>query len=83
MRYLLNKKFGAFDLDRNIKVKMGVDTYERTVAVFEHTDDALSRPEAFPESARYGWCWAQEKVLSINARPGFFIKNNVVLPKGR
>lgn len=62
---------------------MGIDTYDHVAAAFEHTDGALSRPAAFPETARYGGCWTQKKMFSIDAGPGFFIKDNDVLPEGR
>jgi hypothetical protein len=43
----------------------------------------LPGPTTFPGTAGYHWRWAQKKVLIMDAFPGFFIENNIVLPKAR
>jgi hypothetical protein len=43
----------------------------------------LPGPTTFPGTAGHHWSWAQEKMLIMDAFPVFFIKNNIVLPKGR
>ena len=72
---------GALDLDRNVKIQMCIDAYHLSAGSFEHTDGALSRPDAFPISARHRWGWAQKKVFIVDAVPVFLIKDNVVLPE--
>jgi hypothetical protein len=60
-----------------------VDTDKLAAGIFENADGTLSRPEAFPKTARNRWCWAQEKMFTIRTGPGIFIKDNIVLPEIR
>jgi hypothetical protein len=62
---------------------VGIYIYQNPVVIFEHSDSTLPGPTTFLETAGHHWRWAQEKVLIMNAFPGFFIENNIVLPKGR
>ena len=52
----LENQFGASGLDRDAKVQVCVDTNKPAAGIFEHADGALSRPEAFPKTARHRWC---------------------------
>ena len=60
---------------------MRIDTYHLSTGAFEQTDGALSRPDAFPITARHRWGWAQKKMFIVDAAPIFMIKDNVVLPE--
>ena len=63
----LHDQFRAGDLNRDVKVKVGIDADEPATVFFEHADGALSGPETFPEAARNQRCRAQKKVLLVKA----------------
>jgi len=62
---------------------VGIYIYQNPIFIFEHSNSTLPGPTTFTGTAGRHWSWAQEKVLIMNAFPGFFIENNIVLPKGR
>ncbi len=82
-RQPVKDQIGAFNLNRNVKVQMRINTYHLSVVCFEHTDGALSGPDAFPITAWYQGGWAQKKMFMVDAVPVFLIKDNVVLPERR